>query len=199
MKLSLTPVALVIAFTALACSRKEVGAGATPLKAGPDSAPVAAPAIPAPSAPTASTPAAAVPTAPPAPSANAATSSGKEASLEGTEAKGKNGLAIQRLVLASRVVEREPEVALAPKINEPLLAFVEAKNGASEDQGIVVTFEHESGTKVGFVELNVPGGAKRWRTWARTKNLKEAGNWVAVVRSTTGQELSRTSFTVSEG
>lgn len=199
MKLSLTPVALVIAFTALACGKKEVGAGAAPMKAADDPAPVAAAANPAPSAQPASTPAAPVPTPAQAQSANVATSADKDASFKVTDAKGKSSLAIQRLVLASRVVDREPEVALEPKINEPLLAFVEAKNGASEDEGIVVTFEHESGKKVGFVELNVPGGAKRWRTWARTKNLKEAGNWVAVVRSTTGQELGRTSFTVSEG
>lgn len=190
MKLSLTPVALVITLALGACSNREEPARPAPNVVVPT--PVAAsPAAPQPVSP--------APTAATETEAKTQGTPVKAAPGKATEAPGASGLEVKRLVLASRVVEREPELALEPKVNEPLLAFVEAKNGATEDESIIVTFEHESGTKVGFVELEVPAGAKRWRTWARTQNVKEAGNWVAVVRTAGGEELGRTSFTVSEG
>jgi hypothetical protein len=135
--------------------------------------------------------------APSSPSPQAAAAATPEGTTTATSDTG-DKLQIRRLVLASRVVEREPELALTPRVNEPLMAFVEAKNDASEEERLIVTFEHESGKKVGFVELRVPGGTNRYRTWARTRNLNEPGNWAAVVRSEGGTELGRTSFTVTE-
>lgn len=209
MKLSLSPIALVIALTLAACSQQEdarlaPSAAPAPAAAPPSAVPgeaaapagAAAAAVPAPAG--APSPAPAAATAKDTPNAVAAAPAKDQASKP-SSSHAAGGLAVKRLVLASRVVEREPEVVLEPKVNEPLLAFVEAKNDKADEERLIVTFEHESGTKVGFVELSVPGGAKRWRTWARTKNVKEVGNWAAVVRTADGQELSRTAFIVSEG
>jgi len=205
MKLLLTPVTLSLALALSACNQAEVRPSPAPVTpAAPEAVTststaavtanpgrVAAPAA----APLAASPSDAKPIAQePAPSRSPTLeqpATAADASAEGME--------VRRLILASRVIEREPEVALAPRVGEPLLAFVEVKNAARDEERIIVTFEHESGTKVGFVRLAVPGGAERWRTWARTHNLKEAGNWTAVVRSEAGQLLGRTAFTLSEG
>ncbi len=50
----------------------------------------------------------------------------------------------------------------------PVIAFVEVATDGREDQNVVVTFEHETGDRVGLVNLNVPGNKSRWRTWGRT-------------------------------
>lgn len=104
---------------------------------------------------------------------------------------------VKRLVIASAVEKREPIELEDAKINTPVLAFVELKHLGNEEAGIVVTFEHESGKKVGHVKLNVPGESNRYRTWARTRNIKDPGEWTAVVHSASGEELARKSFTVA--
>ena len=104
---------------------------------------------------------------------------------------------VKRLVIASAVQEREPVELEEGKVSEPILAFVELKNLSESESGVVVTFEHESGKKVGFVELSVPAESNRYRTWARTRNIQEAGTWTAIVQSKTGEELARKTFTVA--
>lgn len=104
---------------------------------------------------------------------------------------------VKRLVIASAVEEREPVELETAQVNTPVLAFVELKHLGAEEAGIVVTFEHESGKKVGHVKLNVPGESNRYRTWARTRNIRDAGEWTAVVHSASGEELARKSFTVA--
>jgi hypothetical protein len=104
---------------------------------------------------------------------------------------------VKRLVIASAVQEREPVELENGKVAEPILAFVELKNLSESEAGVIVTFEHESGKKVGYVELSVPAESNRYRTWARTHNIQEPGTWTAVVKSQTGEELARKSFTVS--
>lgn len=105
---------------------------------------------------------------------------------------------VKRLVLATDVENREP-LALdgAAQLGEPLVAFVEAVHPGAAPATVVVTFEHSSGQKVGFVELEVPGESPRYRTWARTRNIKKPGEWQAVVRLEDGSELARQSFTVA--
>lgn len=104
---------------------------------------------------------------------------------------------VNRLVIASDIKEREPVELTDAKIEEPVVAFVELKNSAEQDAGVVVTFEHAGGTKVGFVELTVPAKSPRYRTWARTRNIKTPGEWTAVVTSKSGEELARTTFQVA--
>lgn len=106
---------------------------------------------------------------------------------------------VSRLVLASEVKNREPVPLTDAHAKQPLVAFVEAKNEAAEPTSIVVTFQHESGRTVGFIELEVPGKSPRFRTWARTQNVNEPGTWTAIVRGASGRELGRHSFTVSPG
>jgi len=205
MKLVLTVPALMFVLSLTACGTTEEaprGAPTAPpiakatgpaLTAAPPA--VAAPPVTANGAPGVSLPgAAAAPKSGPA----MATPTGPQGAAKAENPTG-DKLEIRRLLLASRVIDREPELALAPRVNEPLLAFVEAKNQANAEERLVVTFEHESGTKVGFVELRVPAGTKRYRTWARTRNLKEAGNWTVVVRNGGGAELGRAAFVVTEG
>ncbi len=121
----------------------------------------------------------------------------KSGKLEGAEDS--SGLAplVKRLVIASDIQEREPVELTDAKIEEPVVAFVELKNPEDAEMGVVVTFEHEGGQKVGFVELSVPGNSSRYRTWARTRNIKKPGEWTAVVKSKSGEELARKSFQVA--
>ena len=104
---------------------------------------------------------------------------------------------VSRLVIASDIKEREPVELTDAKIEEPVVAFVELKNSEEEEMGVVVTFEHAGGTKVGFVELTVPGNSPRFRTWARTRNIKTPGEWTAIVTSKSGEELARKTFQVA--
>ncbi len=105
---------------------------------------------------------------------------------------------VKRLVLATAVENREP-VALAGEAQpgEALTAFVELANPGSAPAHLVVTFEHSSGQKVGFVKLEVPGSSARYRTWARTQNIRQGGAWEAVVHLEDGTELARQSFTAA--
>lgn len=105
---------------------------------------------------------------------------------------------VKRLVIAQGVENREPlPFEGSVSLGEPVTAFVELAHGGSDDVRILVTFEHASGAKVGFVELDVPGESPRYRTWARTQNVKQAGEWQAVVALQNGPELARQSFTVA--
>jgi hypothetical protein len=104
---------------------------------------------------------------------------------------------VKRLVIASEVKQREPVEIDEAKIEDPVFAFVELAYDGENEAGVVVTFEHDSGKKVGFVELAIPGPSPRYRTWARTRNISEPGTWTAVVKSRDGEELARKSFTVA--
>lgn len=107
-------------------------------------------------------------------------------------------LSVSRLVISRAIEHREPvRTASFTTDGEAVFAFVELGNSGKTERDIVVTFEHESGKKVGFIALSVPGDQKRWRTWGRTAQIKEAGKWTAVVSVKEGPELSRESFDVS--
>ncbi len=104
---------------------------------------------------------------------------------------------LKRLVMARDVKEREPVALGAGSTQEPVVAFLEFQNSGASDLDVMVTFEHESGTRVGFIELRIPAEKPRYRTWGRTRNIKQAGTWTAIVTSDSGQELARQTFTVS--
>ncbi len=114
--------------------------------------------------------------------------------LPGAPAAG--ALKVKRLVVTTAIEEREPLPVTEFKAGSELVyAFVELMNEGDE-QGIVITFERV-GKQVGHVELGVPANQTRWRTWGRTRNIKQPGDWEAVVRTKDGDELARTRFQVS--
>lgn len=134
----------------------------------------------------------------PSSAAKATASPAKSSAAPATTAAAATPPEVKRLVVATAVENREP-VALAGEAQpgEPLTAFVEAANPGGEPAHIVVTFEHSSGRKVGFVKLEVPASSPRYRTWARTQNIKQGGAWEAVVHLEDGTELARQSFTAA--
>ncbi len=115
----------------------------------------------------------------------------------GAGAERAESLGVKRLVVVRRVERREPVEGEPLRADgEPVVAFVELANDG-EPRQIVVTFQPaEGGEEVGHVRLTVPGNQARWRTWARTRNVRQNGEWRAIVRTTTGEELARTDFTV---
>ncbi|MBX3181441.1 MAG: DUF2914 domain-containing protein [Polyangiaceae bacterium] len=116
--------------------------------------------------------------------------------LQGAPAGEAGALKVKRLVVTTAIEEREPRPVTEFKAGTDLVyAFVELANEGDE-QGIVITFERV-GKQVGYVELGVPAKQTRWRTWGRTRNIKQAGDWEAVVRTKGGDELARTRFQVS--
>ncbi|WP_433933163.1 DUF2914 domain-containing protein [Sorangium cellulosum] len=149
--------------------------------------PVAAAAAP-------SSPPAATMTAPvPAPSL----AGGKERKEKAT---GAAELKVKRLVIAEGVKDREPVAPgttfRAPE-TERLYAFVELENRSDVEGEVTVSFvPPDGGAPVGNVTLGV-GPSPRWRTWAFTRGARRAGEWTAVVRSETGEELARAPFEVT--
>jgi hypothetical protein len=109
-------------------------------------------------------------------------------------------LVVKRFLVTSGVEQREPLVGGEPLVanGKPIYAFAELENIRGEEQEVSIVFEKEgSDRRVGFATLKVPANVPRHRTWANTRNISEPGNWDAVLVSTTGVELSRTSFEVA--
>ena len=108
-------------------------------------------------------------------------------------------LKIKRLLLARDVDAREP-VGPADAFEldevERIYAFVEVNNRDRVESEIFVTFEPADGPARGHVRLRV-GASSRWRTWAFTRGVREAGSWAAVVRNGEGELLARQPFEVS--
>ncbi len=103
---------------------------------------------------------------------------------------------MKRLVVAKHVENREP-VGDGPLVaRQPLVAFLEFSNPSPSPLSVQVTFEHEGGTRVGFVELGIPAHSLRYRTWARSHNVGLPGHWSAVVRDDSGEEVDRQAFFV---
>lgn len=121
----------------------------------------------------------------------------KVSSQRAEVAAGASSLKIKRLVVTTGIEKREPVEADAFRAgSQPVYAFVEMQNAGSEDERIIVTFEHAEGREVGKVELEIPAEQRRWRTWGRTRNVDRPGTWEAVIRTASGKELGRTSFEV---
>ncbi|KYF68054.1 DUF2914 domain-containing protein, partial [Sorangium cellulosum] len=123
---------------------------------------------------------------------------GKERKDE--KARGAAELKVKRLVIAEGVKDREPVAPgttfRAPE-TERLYAFVELENRSDVEGEVTVSFvPPDGGAPVGNVTLGV-GPSPRWRTWAFTRGARRAGEWTAVVRSETGEELARAPFEVT--
>lgn len=116
------------------------------------------------------------------------------------QGKSDREFSVKRLVLTHGIKDKEPLPTQSFEADgTPVFAFVELSNPAQSSAKIEIVFEHESGRRVGFVKLDVPGQHERWRTWGQTRQIRESGRWVAVVRTGDGQELMRKSFAVSAG
>ncbi|WP_437781472.1 DUF2914 domain-containing protein [Sorangium sp. So ce1097] len=144
----------------------------------------------------ASAPAAAV-AAPPAPEPAPSVAGGKERK---EKARGAAELKVKRLVLAGGVKDREPVAAgttFRTPETERLYAFLEIENRSDVEGEVTVSFvPPDGGAPVGNVTLGV-GPSPRWRTWAFTRGARRVGEWTAVVRSETGEELARAPFEVT--
>ncbi len=107
-------------------------------------------------------------------------------------------LQLRRLVVTQKIDDREPVLVDSVVLGaSPVIAFLDLKNPDDNAQTVVITFEKEgSNAKVGFVELEIPARAKRWRTWGNTQRIDEPGKWVAVVSTKGGEELGRQAFEV---
>lgn len=145
-------------------------------------------------APPASPPAAAV-TAP-----DASVAVGKTGKAGSEKGRGAAELKVKRLVLAEGVKDREPvapgTMFRAPE-TERLYAFLEIENPGDVEGEVTVAFVPPGGgAPVGNVTLGV-GPSPRWRTWAFTRGARTVGEWTAIVRSETGEELARAPFEVT--
>ncbi|MEZ4227112.1 MAG: DUF2914 domain-containing protein [Polyangiaceae bacterium] len=126
-----------------------------------------------------------------------ASTGGATTTPNASAATAKAGVAVKRLVVTHAIEGREPAKTAEFRAGQgPIVAFIEARNGQDESARIVVTFEHQSGKRVGFVKLDIPEHQSRWRTWARSTHVTQSGEWTAVVRDVDGVELARQSFEV---
>lgn len=107
-------------------------------------------------------------------------------------------VSVRRLVVTHAVSEREPIEPAELVSGTPIMAFVELSNQDGVERNVVVTFERDGRPAVGHVKLGVPAKSPRFRTWARTRNVTEAGTWEAVITSDDGKELGRQPFELSE-
>jgi hypothetical protein len=109
------------------------------------------------------------------------------------------GLSLKRLVVTTAIEHREPVATSTFRAGDgPIIAFVELANPGDADNSISIGFESDSGRKVGDVELEVPAHSRRWRTWGRTRLIRQPGAWTAVVKDGSGEVLARQTFVVTK-
>lgn len=115
------------------------------------------------------------------------------------ELRSRGDVRVRRLVLSTGVSRHEPTGAADVfTLGGPsrIYAFVDAVNRSGDAVALEVTFEPPAGETAGHVSLDVPARARRWRTWAYTRHVYEAGRWQAVVRGPDGRVLARRAFDV---
>jgi hypothetical protein len=109
-----------------------------------------------------------------------------------------DGITIRRLITAPAVEHREPIAASAVfrRHEERVYAFIEVSNESTEDKVLLVHFIGPEGHVSGGIELDIPGAAPRWRTWAHTRHAKKPGLWRVEIRSADGTLLGALPFEV---
>lgn len=108
---------------------------------------------------------------------------------------------VRRLIVATGVSNHEPTGASDEfELGEQsrYYAFVDAVNETGDPIELNVTFEPPSGETAGFVGLDIPAHAPRFRTWAWTRHVYTPGRWHAVVRAPDGHVIARRAFDVVE-
>jgi len=109
-----------------------------------------------------------------------------------------DGVTIQRLVTASEIDGREPvdpRAAFFPS-DEKVYAFVEVSNESESAKRLLVHFIGPEGKVSGGVELEIPAGVPRWRTWAFTRHFDTPGPWQVEIRDDEGRVLGALPFEV---
>ncbi len=110
-----------------------------------------------------------------------------------------DGLVVRRVAVARAVSNREP-VDPGTRFTaaaEPLFAHFELTNRAGTTaRHPLVVFVGPDGEDRGLIELDVPAGAPRWRTWAYTRKLDQPGRYQAVVRDANDRVIARAAFEV---
>ncbi len=106
-------------------------------------------------------------------------------------------LTVKRLLLATRIENREPADAskgfFASKTDK-LYAFIEVENHSLSEGEIFVYFVPPDGGKaIGNIKLDI-GPSRRFRTWASTRGARKTGEWMAVVKNSSGEVLARAPF-----
>ncbi len=112
-----------------------------------------------------------------------------------------DGVAIRRLITAPSIEHREPVAPSSVFTHDEahVYAFVEASNESDDDKFLWVHFIGPDGQVSGGIELTVPAGAPRWRTWARTRHAKDPGLWRVEIRTVDGALLGALPFEVDPG
>jgi len=112
---------------------------------------------------------------------------------------GATELALKRLVVTTAIEHREPVATSTFRAGDgPIIAFVELINPGDVPENISISFESDGGRKVGDVELEIPAHSRRWRTWGRTRLIRQPGAWTAVVKDGSGEVLARQTFVVTK-
>lgn len=108
-------------------------------------------------------------------------------------------MTVKRLVLAHGVDGREPQdpASTFSARNDRVYAFVELDNPAKSSDMITVTFEPPAGPALAEIPLRI-GETPRFRTWAFTRKVHEAGTWGVTVRDGRGKVLGHQTFTVEK-
>ncbi|AUX43901.1 hypothetical protein SOCE26_053570 [Sorangium cellulosum] len=109
------------------------------------------------------------------------------------------GLQVMRLVVSRGISGREPlepATSFASAEIDRLYAFVELSNKPRAASEITVTFTPPDGRAPLLIRLPV-GAERRFRTWAATRKARAAGVWAVTVGDAAGNELARTSFTIT--
>jgi len=100
--------------------------------------------------------------------------------------------------MAESIEEREP-VGAGQRFSSSsgeVIAFMSLANNTDEPRTLLVGFERPDGRVTGQISLTIPPNASRWRTWARSRNVRIEGRWNTIVSTPTGQEIGRIEFDV---
>jgi hypothetical protein len=109
-------------------------------------------------------------------------------------------LGVKRLVLAHGIDGHEPQEPTTSFTtnNDRVYAFVEVSNTTKSEETIHVVFQPPTGAALAEIPLKVGSATPRFRTWAFTRKVHEAGEWAVIVRDDHGKLLGRQSFTVAK-
>ncbi|MCA9564436.1 MAG: DUF2914 domain-containing protein [Myxococcales bacterium] len=106
-------------------------------------------------------------------------------------------VALNRLLTASEIVDREPqgESAEFSSDGNRVYVFVDVYNPDTEGGELTMTWTHEGGSS--HSQTVEYGQSRRWRTWAaRRMNERQEGEWTVTVTNSQGEVLGEVSFEV---
>lgn len=108
---------------------------------------------------------------------------------------------VRRILATTAIENREPvdprELFALEELEESgrIYAFFDVRNDSDVDAHLNAVFISPTGQGHGQVELTIPAGARRWRTWAFTRALA-TGTWDVELRAADGTVLAERRFGV---